>query len=129
MMPWWMACLRPTSASAAPSVPRSLAVVKPAASVARAWLVARATRSASDSFSTWSFQEASLYGWRSRWEWPSMRPGSSVVPLKSTDVVPWGTFTLASGPAAAMRSPVTRTTQPVCGLEVTPSKTRSGRNR
>jgi hypothetical protein len=52
MMPWSIACLMPTSAKPAPSVPRSRAVVKPAISVERACATARAVRSARFSRST-----------------------------------------------------------------------------
>lgn len=49
MIPWLIACLMPTSAYPAPSVPRSRVVVMPAISVARAATVARAVRTASGS--------------------------------------------------------------------------------
>jgi hypothetical protein len=52
MTPFSIACLSPTSASSAPSVPRSRTVVKPAMSVFLACTTPRATRSASDSLST-----------------------------------------------------------------------------
>ena len=39
---------------------------------------------------------------------------------------PAGARTSAAGPAAAIRLPVTSTTQPSCGAAVTPSKTRAG---
>ena len=47
-----MASRRATSANAAPSVPRSLRVVKPASTVASAAVAARSTRSSSISLST-----------------------------------------------------------------------------
>ena len=75
-----------TSESKAPSVPRSRSVVMPARRVAAAAATARAMRSASGSFRTWSSQRVSLYGCRKRWECPSINPGIRVEPLSSTRV-------------------------------------------
>ena len=83
-------------------------MVNPARSVSRAWFVARAIRSASGSFSTWSFHAASSYGCSSRCECASMRPGRSVVPGSATRRAD-GCVMVARGPAATMRSPRTRT--------------------
>src|SRR5471030_533760 len=57
------------------------------------------------------------------WEWPSTRPGISVVYGSSTAMAP-DASRLARGPAASTRSPLTRTAQPSC--MVSPSKTRAG---
>src|SRR5471032_1963250 len=59
-------------------------------------------------------------------EWPSTRPGISVVSGSSTAMAP-DSSRLASGPAASTRSPLTRTAQPSC--MVSPSKTRAGFRR
>ncbi len=98
-------------------------VVKPAISVARRWLTARAVRSARPSCATWSFHGVSLYGWSRTCEWASTSPGMSVVPGRSMTFAP-AAATLAAGPAASMRLPFTRTAQPSCS--VSPSKTRAG---
>ena len=55
-----IAAFNPTSSYPAPSVPRSRTVVNPANKVLRACTVALASRSAPDSFNTWSFQGTSL---------------------------------------------------------------------
>src|SRR5260370_23877915 len=57
----------------------------------------------------------------------SISPGRSVIPGSSIVVVPGGTVTSVAGPAAAILSPVTRTTQPSCVVALTPSNTRCGR--
>ena len=64
MRPSLMAFCTDTSAYSAPSVPRSRSDVKPAISVSSQCSTAAMVRYASVSFITWSFQMASLYGWR-----------------------------------------------------------------
>src|SRR5678815_5079828 len=58
-----------------------------------------------------------------------MSPGNNVVFGRSTVVAPAGARTSATGPTAAIFSPVTSTTHPACGSAVTPSNTRAGRRR
>ena len=104
-------------------------MVKPAMSVARRWLVARATRSPSGSRSTWSSQLVSLYGCSSTCECRSISPGMSVAPGRSITRAVRGAFTAAGVPTATIRSPRTSTTTPVRGASAVPSQTRSGRSR
>jgi hypothetical protein len=109
---------------------RSRSVVKPASSVARRCVTARATRRASGSRSTWSSHDVSSYGCSSTCECASMSPGRSVVPGRATSRAPAATpaaATVATGPAAAMRSPRTSTAHPSCGTP-SPSQTRAGRS-
>src|SRR5215208_4073254 len=86
-------------------------------------------RRARGSSSTCSSQGVSSYGWSSRCECPSMRPGSSVVPGRSTTTASAGTPTPAAGPTATIRSPRTATAQPSCGRSPVPSNTRAGRSK
>src|SRR5579871_2251814 len=60
------------------------------------------------------------------WEWPSTSPGRRVRPGRSITFAPVASM-LAVGPAASMRSPLTRTAQP--SWIASPSKTRAGRRR
>ena len=53
----------------------------------------------------------------------------SVAPGSSTTFASLGTVTSSAGPAAAIFSPRTSTTQPACGVAVAPSNTRSGLRR
>ncbi len=87
-------------------------VVKPAISVFSQCRTAAIVRYASDSFSTWSFHVVSLYAWRSTCVWASMRPGRSVMPGRSMTRASGGAVTDEAGPTAAIRLPVTSTTQP-----------------
>src|SRR5579871_6879298 len=57
------------------------------------------------------------------WEWPSTRPGMSVVPGRSTTLALAASMPEA-GPAASIRPERTRTAQPSCSAS--PSKTRAG---
>ena len=58
-----------------------------------------------------------------------MRPGRTVAPGSSITLAALGTGTASAGPTAAMVSPFTSTTQPVCGVAVAASNTRSGLSR
>ena len=78
------------------------------------------------SFSTWSSHSVSLYGWRNRCEWPSIKPGMSVVPGSATRWAPAGTLVESARPTLSMWLPRTTTTQPLRGASATPSHTWSG---
>ena len=125
IIPFSIADLMPTSASWAPSVPRSRSVVKPLSKLARAWMVALLMRSATGSFDTWSSHFASSYGCNNKWEWASISPGVSVVPERKRIWALVGGLKLVFGPAKMIFSPCIATTHP-SWMEETPSKTLSG---
>jgi hypothetical protein len=80
MRPALMASRMAVSAEPAPSVPMSRSAVKPASRSALAACSARITRQGTDSSTVC---RSSAPGWRKRWTWASMRPGSSVVSPRS----------------------------------------------
>ena len=63
-------------------------------------------------------------GWL-RWQCTSTRPGMTVLPDAFTTVAPCGTCTRARGPAAVMRSPLTRMTESFTGAAPVPSTSRA----
>src|SRR5262245_39205466 len=89
-------------------------VVMPECSRLRRWLVARQTRRANASRSTWSSHEVSLYGCRRTCVCVSIRPGSSVIFGSGITRASFGTLTLSMGPTASIVSP--RTTHPPVGM-------------